>query len=392
MSSDAVVILGAGLAGWNLARELRKADPAVPIVVVSRDHAGFYSKPMLSNALAGKKTAATLVMKPAEKIAEEVQARVLPNTTVTAIDGEARTLSLSNGETLAYRDLVLALGADPIRLPLQGDAADTVLSVNDLDDFARFAERLEQGPNGAPVQRVVILGAGLIGCEFANDLLARGITPTVIDLADRALPRLLPAEAGALLQGKLESAGARFRFGTGAQAVQHGANGLIVTLNDGSTLEADLVLSAIGLKPRTDLATGAHAKVARGVVVDRLLATSVPHVHALGDCAEVEGTLLPYVMPLMQQARALAATLAGKPTPVNYPAMPVAVKTPAWPTVVCPPPDGAEGRWQVSTTDEGLEARFTDAAQPDRLLGFVLQGKAVSQRQALAAQVPPLLG
>lgn len=392
MSSDAVVILGAGLAGWNLARELRKADPAVPIVVVSRDHAGFYSKPMLSNALAGKKTAATLVMKPAEKIAEEVQARVLPNTTVTAIDGEARTLSLSNGETLAYRDLVLALGADPIRLPLQGDAADTVLSVNDLDDFARFAERLEQGPNGAPVQRVVILGAGLIGCEFANDLLARGITPTVIDLADRALPRLLPAEASALLQGKLESAGARFRFGTGAQAVQHGANGLIVTLNDGSTLEADLVLSAIGLKPRTDLATGAHAKVARGVVVDRLLATSVPHVYALGDCAEVEGTLLPYVMPLMQQARALAATLAGKPTPVNYPAMPVAVKTPAWPTVVCPPPDGAEGRWQVSTTDEGLEARFTDAAQPDRLLGFVLQGKAVSQRQALAAQVPPLLG
>lgn len=392
MSSDAVVILGAGLAGWNLARELRKADPAVPIVVVSRDHAGFYSKPMLSNALAGKKTAATLVMKSAEKIAEEVQVRVLPNTTVTAIDGEARTLSLSNGETLAYRDLVLALGADPIRLPLQGDAADTVLSVNDLDDFARFAERLEQGPNGAPVQRVVILGAGLIGCEFANDLLARGITPTVIDLADRALPRLLPAEASALLQGKLEAAGARFRFGTGAQAVQHGANGLIVTLNDGSTLEADLVLSAIGLKPRTDLATGAHAKVARGVVVDRLLATSVPHVHALGDCAEVEGTLLPYVMPLMQQARALAATLAGKPTPVNYPAMPVAVKTPAWPTVVCPPPDGAEGRWQVSTTDEGLEARFTDAAQPDRLLGFVLQGKAVSQRQALAAQVPPLLG
>jgi len=392
MSSDAVVILGAGLAGWNLARELRKADPAVPIVVVSRDHAGFYSKPMLSNALAGKKTAATLVMKPAEKIAEEVQARVLPNTTVTAIDGEARTLSLSNGETLAYRDLVLALGADPIRLPLQGDAADTVLSVNDLDDFARFAERLEQGPNGAPVQRVVILGAGLIGCEFANDLLARGITPTVIDLADRALPRLLPAVASALLQGKLEAAGARFRFGTGAQAVQHGANGLIVTLNDGSTLEADLVLSAIGLKPRTDLATGAHAKVARGVVVDRLLATSVPHVHALGDCAEVEGTLLPYVMPLMQQARALAATLAGKPTPVNYPAMPVAVKTPAWPTVVCPPPDGTEGRWQVSTTDEGLEARFTDAAQPDRLLGFVLQGKAVSQRQALAAQVPPLLG
>lgn len=391
MSSDAVVIIGAGLAGWNLARELRKADPAVPIVVISRDHAGFYSKPMLSNALAGKKTAATLVMKPAEKIGEEVQARVLAHTTVTAIDGEARTVSLSNGETLAYRDLVLALGADPIRLPLEGNAADTVLSVNDLDDFARFADHLEQGPTGQPVQRVVILGAGLIGCEFANDLLARGIAPTVIDLADRALPRLLPAEASLRLQDKLVAAGAQFRFGVGAQSVQRGPNGLVVTLNDGITLETDLVLSAIGLKPRTDLVTGAHAKVARGVVVDRLLATTVPHIHALGDCTEVEGTLLPYVMPLMQQARALAATLAGQPTPVSYPAMPVAVKTPAWPTVVCPPPADAEGQWQVTATEEALEARFTAAGEPERLLGFVLQGKAVSQRQALAAQVPPLL-
>lgn len=391
MSSDAVVIIGAGLAGWNLARELRKADPAVPIVVVSRDHAGFYSKPMLSNALAGKKTAATLVMKPAEKIGEEVQARVLPHTTVTAIDGEARTVSLSNGETLGYRDLVLALGADPIRLPLGGDAADAVLSVNDLDDFARFAGCLEQGPTGQPVQRVVILGAGLIGCEFANDLLARGIAPTVIDLADRALPRLLPAEASLRLQEKLAAAGAQFRFGVGAQSVQRGPNSLVVTLNDGTTLETDLVLSAIGLKPRTDLATGAHAKVARGVLVNRLLATTVPHVYALGDCAEVEGTLLPYVMPLMQQTRALAATLAGQPTPVSYPAMPVAVKTPAWPTVVCSPPADAEGQWQVTATEEALEARFTAAGAPERLLGFVLQGKAVSQRQALATQVPPLL-
>ena len=187
------------------------------------------------------------------------------------------------------------------------------------------------------------------------------------------------------------AAGAQFRFGVGAQSVQRGPNGLVVTLNDGTTLETDLVLSAIGLKPRTDLATGAHAKVARGVVVDRLLATTVPHVYAIGDCAEVEGTLLPYVMPLMQQARALAATLAGQPTPVSYPAMPVAVKTPACPTVVCPPPTDAEGQWQVSTTDDALEARFAAADAPERLLGFVLQGKAVTQRQAWAAQVPPLL-
>ena len=92
----------------------------------------------------------------------------------------------------------------------------------------------------------------------------------------------------------------------------------------------------------------------------------------------------------MQQARALAATLAGQPTPVVYPAMPVVVKTPAWPTVVCPPPLGADGHWAVTSSDEALEARFV-ANGTETLLGFVLQGKAVSQRQALAALVPSVL-
>lgn len=389
--SEAVVIIGSGLAGYNVARELRKADANVPIVVVSRDHAGFYSKPMLSNALAGKKTAATLVMKTAEKMAEDIKGRVIGNAEVTGIDTAARTLTLAGGEVLPYRDLVLALGADPIRLPLKGDAADTVLSVNDLDDFAKFAEALDTAAGGQPVKRVAILGAGLIGCEFANDLLHRGIEPTVLDLADRVLSRLLPPEASQLLQDKLQAGGTSFRFGVGASSIDKAGNGLKVTLSDGNTLETDLVLSAIGLKPRTHLATQAGVLTGRGVMVNRELATNVPHIYAVGDCAEVEGHLLPYVMPLMQQARALAATLSGKPTPVAYPAMPVVVKTPAWPTVVCPPPANAAGQWVVTSTEESVEARFTATDNPEQLLGFALQGKAVTQRQAMAALVPAIL-
>ncbi len=393
--SEAVVIVGSGLAGYNVARELRKADAAVPIVLVSRDHAGFYSKPMLSNALASKKTPATLVSKSAEKMAEEVQLRVLAHTSVSGIDAAARTLTLSSGEVLPYRDLVLALGADPLRIPLQGNAADTVLSVNDLDDFARFTEQLDTAAGWRPVQRVAILGAGLIGCEFANDLLHRAIQPTVLDLAERVLPRLLPPEASARLQARLQEGGASFRFGVGATAVNRSASGqgLTVTLCDGSTLDTDLVLSAVGLQPRTGLASAAGVAVGRGIRVNRALATSVPHIHAVGDCAEVEGHLLPFVLPLMAQARALAATLAGHPTPVAYPAMPVVVKTPAWPTVVCPPPAQAPGQWQVTETDDAVEARFvgTGADGQAQLLGFALQGKAVTQRQALAAQVPAWL-
>lgn len=388
--SDPVVIVGAGLAGYNLARELRKVDAELPIVVVSACGADFYSKPMLSNALASGKTATTLVMKSAEKMSEDLRARVLPHTRVTQVDSVARTVSLHTGETLAYRDLVLAVGADPIRLPLQGDAADVVLSVNDLDDFAGFSQALDGVPAGQTVRRVVILGGGLIGCEFANDLLARGMVPTVVDVADHVLARLLPTEASALLQARLEAAGAQFKLGVGAVSVSRSDSGLSVNLSDGSTLQADLVLSAVGLKPRVELATLAGVALGRGVQVNRLLATSVPHVHALGDCAEVEGQWLPYVMPLMQQARALAATLAGTPTPVAYPVMPVVVKTPAWPTVVCPPPTDAAGQWELTTSDDALEARFVSAPTADKvgvLLGFVLQGKAVSQRQAWVAQV-----
>jgi rubredoxin-NAD+ reductase len=381
--SSPIVILGTGLAGYTLARELRKLDKETPLVVVSRDHAGFYSKPMLSNALAGQKTAATLVMKAADKMSAELNATLKPNTVARRVDTAARTITMDNGETLTYRDLILALGADPIRLPLQGDGAADVLSVNDLDDYARFAERLEGK------KTVAILGAGLIGCEFANDLLARGIAPTVIDLAERALPRLLPEQASGRLRQKLEAAGAAFRFGVSVQRVDQRDGGYALTLSDGSQLSADLVLSAIGLRPRTALAAASGIHVNRGVVTNRLLSTNVPHVHAIGDCAEVDGHTLPYVMPLMQQARALAATLSGNPTPVVYPPMPVVVKTPACPTVVCPPPLDASGAWTVTIDDAGCDARFHSG--DGQLLGFALLGAATSQRQSLATQVPGLL-
>jgi rubredoxin-NAD+ reductase len=383
-SAHPVVIVGSGLAGYTVAREFRKLDKQTALVVVSRDHAAFYSKPMLSNALAGKKTAATLVMKSAAMMADELAATVHTYTEVKSIDTRARMLQLANGESLAYRDLVLALGADPIRLPLEGDGGEDVLSVNDLDDYACFAQRVDG------VAQVAILGGGLIGCEFANDLLARGVATTVIDPAAWPLSRLLPQAAGEWMRRRLEAAGARFRFGVAASRIDRGAGGgYTLTLNDGGRVEAGLVLSAIGLRPRTGIAREAGLAVARGIVADRGLATSAPHVYAVGDCAEVAGHTLPYVMPIMQQARALAATLVGTPTKVIYPAMPVIVKTPACPAVVCPPPGDAVGAWSVQSGDAALEARFH--APGGTVLGFALLGGATSLRQTLAAQVPGLL-
>ncbi|KAF0815070.1 Rubredoxin-NAD(+) reductase [Andreprevotia sp. IGB-42] len=378
-----IVIIGTGLAGYNLAREVRKLDTATPLTLITRDGGGFYSKPMLSNALAGKKTADMLVMKPVEKMAEELNATILNRRSVSAIDVAKHEIRLDDGSVLGYGKLVLAQGADPLRLPLAGNAADDVLSVNDLDDYARFAGKLEG------VQRVVILGAGLIGCEFANDLLARDIKPTVLDVAAWPLSRLVPQQAGNYLAGKLAAAGVDLRLGVSAAAVDKAETGYRVTLADGMVLETDLVLSAIGLRPRTQLAQAAGLHVERGVVVNRLLQTSDQAIYAVGDTAEVNGLSLPFVLPIMQQARALAATLAGNDTEIKYPAMPVLVKTPACPTVVSPPAVGAQGEWQVDASETAVDARFV--AADGTLLGFALLGEATRQRQALVPLLPPVL-
>jgi len=148
-------------------------------------------------------------------------------------------------------------------------------------------------------------------------------------------------------------------------------------------------VSAVGLRPRTELAAEAGLQVARGIVVDRLLQTSQPHIYALGDCAEVEGLSLLYVMPLMSGVRALARTLTGTPTMVSYGAMPVTVKTPVCPLVVSPPAVGAEGHWAVEGQGADVRARYL--APSGQLLGYALTGAATQERMALNRQLPPVL-
>jgi rubredoxin-NAD+ reductase len=378
-----IVIIGTGLAGYTVAREFRKLDTTTPLTLVTRDDGSFYSKPVLSNALAQKKAANQIALNSAADMARQLNATVHTHITVRAIDPAARTVATDQGPTFNYERLVLALGADPIRLPLAGDAADAVLSVNDLADYARFRQTL------AGKQCVVLLGAGLIGCEFANDLRLGGFDVDVIDPAPQPLGRLLPPQAAAFLRTALERSGVRFHFGTTAEAVHRADGDLRVVLANGATLTADLVMSAIGLRPRTDLARAAGLAVNRGIVTDTLLKTGNDHVFAVGDCAEIAGLNLPFVLPIMQQGRALAKTLAGTPTAVQYPAMPVVVKTPACPTVVCPPPAGVGGGWQEQDTPEGVRALFRDGS--GALRGFALVGAATADKQSLTKEIPPLL-
>jgi rubredoxin-NAD+ reductase len=373
-----LIIIGSGLAGFTLAREWRKLDTTTPLRIFTTDDGGFYSKPMLSNAIAGGKSAAQLATKTAAQMAQELSAEISTHSEISAIHPERHCISV-NGQEVAYSRLVLAQGADPIRLPLQGDGADTVLSVNNLDDYARFRAVLEGK------KQVAILGGGLIGCEFANDLLAGGFSVDVIDPGTRPLSALLPAEASLKLQEALGKQGVRWHFGVRAEAVEHSGNALRLKLSDGSTLDADVVLSAIGLRPRTALAAAAGINVNRGIVVDNQLKTSAPDIYAIGDCAEAQGKVLLYVMPLMQQARALAKVLVGTEAALSYPVMPVVIKTPACPITVCPPPIGTEGEWKVESTPLGVRALFLDST--GRLRGFALTEQAAAEKNSLAQQL-----
>ena len=373
-----IVIVGSGLAGYTLLKEFRKRDTLTPITLVTADGGAFYSKPNLSNALAAGRTAEALASASAEKLAADLNAAVLVRTRVTAIDTAAKRIRVEGGE-MDYSTLVLALGADPIPHGLSGDGAAAVLGVNDLDDYAAFRNAIDGK------KHITVLGGGLIGCEFANDLAHAGYAVDVVHLGGWPLERLLPVEAGQRLADSLAVLGVNWHFGHAAKHVGSTIDGYQVTLDHGETIATDVVLSAIGLRPRIQLAQAAGIPVGRGIQVNRLLETGAPSVYALGDCAEVEGLNLPYVQPLMVQARALAATLAGSPTPVVYPAMPVMVKTPAHPVTVLPPRIGAVGAWKVECSDSGVCALHLDAS--GRMQGFALTGSETGRRNTLVKEL-----
>lgn len=377
-----VVIIGTGLAGYNLAREFRKLDSDTPLLLITADDGRSYSKPMLSTGFAKQKDADGLCMAEPSAMAEQLKAEIRTHTPISGIDPGHKRLWIGE-EAVEYRDLILAWGAQTVQVPIEGDAADLVFPINDLEDYGRFRAA------AAGKHRVLILGAGLIGCEFANDMSLGGFEVDVVAPCEQVMPTLLHPAAASAVQAGLEGLGVRFHLGPVLTRLQRDEQGLEAHLSDGRVIACDLVVSAIGLRPRTDLAAAAGLQTNRGVVVDRQLRTSHANIFALGDCAEVDGINLLYVMPLMTCARALAQTLAGNPTAVAYGPMPVTVKTPACPLVVSPPPPGREGVWQVEGQGADLKVLCRDAS--GQLLGYALTGTAVMEKLALNRQLPPLM-
>ncbi|MCG7991612.1 MAG: FAD-dependent oxidoreductase [Candidatus Thiodiazotropha lotti] len=380
---EKILILGSGLAGYSLAREIRAVDESIELQMITADAGDFYSKPMLSNGLAQGKQSQDLVNATAESMSDKLKMRIDTNCRVTAIDTERQQVITDRGEH-RYTSLVLALGAKPIIPVMRGDAEQHRVTVNSLYDYHRFRQLLPQSP-----AHVAIIGPGLIGCEFANDLLSQGYQVSLIGPDPHPISTLLPAITGKALQQAMTETGTHWHLQQTAAIMDQLAQGYRLTLTDASIIDCDLVLSAVGLLPEMQLATEAGLGTARGIVTDRMLRTSNERIYALGDCAEIAGFNLPYVMPIMNAARALAKTLTGEPTEVVYPAMPVVIKTPLHPIVIAPPQRGAAGDWQNHQDQQGTECLFHDPE--GQLSGFVLSGKYVERKQSLTKQLPHLL-
>lgn len=456
-SQNPIIIIGSGMAGYTLARELRKHSPDIAITLVCRDAGESYAKPTLSNALAQGKLADNIALSNAETMAESLNLTVYNFYNVSHIDSDNHTiiihpvLASDKQQILNYHKLVLATGANARTLPNVTTDQETVFSVNHLDDYrkfqqvfhSQFKEKLSQNQ---PFQ-LVIIGAGLIGCEFANDMLTytttlnefsqsvaehqqandsliKVLNITLIDKAPYPMANQLPQITGQALQGALKQSGADFILESEIVSVYKNGDKHEITIRtatgDTQTLTADLILVATGLVANTELAEQSGIKVAhlspilemsttylprtakQGILVDEFLETSTPDIYAIGDCANVMGSFMPYVMPLMNQAKTLAKTLADSfnnnctdpnapATPIKYPAMPVAIKTPACPLVILPVSGQFSDEqivWENQATEDGMILLAKEKANGEHLLGFVLVGKeAGKQRMSLAKQV-----
>lgn len=428
-----IIIIGAGMAGYTLARELRKLTSDIAITLISRDSADSYAKPTLSNAFFQNKSAQSIANANAESMASSLNITVMNFCQVIDVNVAQKTVTVrsvltADEQQLPYSKLVLATGANPRTLPHCAIDNTRIFAVNHLDDYKKFqqtiSDLLDQTYAYQPV-KVAIIGAGLIGCEFANDLVSQiddnNLQIHVFDSASLPLANQLPAQAGHALQHALEQAGVTFHLAVKIDSIDtaktalNQSNPVTITTKsnagDLSATHADVVLIAIGLVANTELAEHMGLQVAhlsdnvrqhthlprsarQGILVDEFLQTSQTDIYALGDCANVAGSFMPYVMPLMNQVKALAKTLANPsdpPTKVSYPAMPVAVKTPCLPIVVLPvSAQYSEDMltWQTTPMEDGMILSAVSKTQPDKLLGFVLVGKeAGKQRLTLVKQV-----
>ncbi|WP_025123804.1 MULTISPECIES: NADH:flavorubredoxin reductase NorW [unclassified Serratia (in: enterobacteria)] len=367
-----ILIVGSGFAARQLVKSLRKLDGDVSISLIAADSCDEYNKPELSHVISQHQSAEALTRQTAGSFAEQYRVTVHPNTRITALDSQQKTLS-SDERYWHYDKLVLAMGASAIVPPVPGH--QHMLTLNSQQEYRSSETVLLEA------QQVLILGGGLIGCELAMDMCRAGKRVTLVDKACSLMSALMPVEASSGLQHRLQQMGVELVFNQQLTAVEQRENGIHVTLSNQRELLVDAVVSAIGLQPNIALAQQANLQVNRGIQVDRSLQTSAQDVYALGDCAEIEGQLMPFLLPIQFSATTLAKNLLGTADTVKFPAMLVKVKTPDLPLHLAGETQRQDLIWSISVDPQGMIAKGWD--QQQQLRAFIVSADHMKQAFSL---------
>ncbi|MEV6324466.1 nitrite reductase large subunit NirB [Nocardia sp. NPDC051787] len=304
------VVVGHGMVGHRFVEALRSRDTEGrwQVVILSEEQLPAYDRVGLS-AYVGSWDAAALAL-PGNEYAGDDLVELRLGQRAESIDREARKVTTSAGDTLAYDALVLATGSYPFVPPVPGhDRPECFVyrTIDDLDGIRAAAEAAGPGAAG------VVVGGGLLGLEAANALRLLGLTPHVVEYNARLMPAQVDEGGGAILEGLVTDLGLHVHTGVGTSSIEETDTGLKVTLSDESVIEAGLVVFSAGVRPRDQIARDAGLEVGPrgGIITDLGLQTSDPNIWAIGECAAVEGVCYGLVAPGYSTAEIVADRLLG---------------------------------------------------------------------------------
>lgn len=368
-TQERLVVIGNGMAGCRAVEEILALEPdRYAITIFGAEPRVNYNRIMLSPVLAGEKSFDEIVINSAEWY-EENAITLISGDPVVHIDREAQQVVSRGGAVESYDKLLIATGSDPFVIPVPGKDLPGVVTFRDLDDVEAMLKAAKIS------SKAVVIGGGLLGLEAAHGLSLRGMDVTVLHLMPTLMERQLDEAAGYLLKSELEGRGMTIMTGADtAEIVEKDGRVGGVKLKDGSKIEADLVVMAVGIRPNGTLAKASGVEVERGIVVDDHMVTSDPNILSVGECVQHRGQCYGLVAPLWDMCRSLAAGLAAQPKGYEGSVTSTKLKVSGVDLFSAGDFSGGEGCEDIVMRDAARGIYKRVVVKDDKIIGAVLYG------------------